>query len=65
MDDWDYYDLVILGDLPTDHFPVAAQEALVEYLQTRGGTVVLIAGEASLPDAYAQFPLGEIIPVVR
>ncbi len=64
-DDWDDYDLVILGDLPTDHFPVAAQEALVEYLQTRGGTVVLIAGEAALPDAYAQFPLGEIIPVQK
>ncbi len=63
VDEWDYYDLVILGDLPTDHFPVAAQEALVEYLQIRGGTVVLIAGASALPAAYAPFPLGEIIPV--
>lgn len=64
-EDWDDYDLVILGDLPTDHFPVAAQEALAEYLQTRGGTVVMIAGEAALPEAYAQLPLGELIPVTR
>lgn len=64
-DDWDYYDLVILGDLPTDHFPFAAQEALVEYLQKRGGTVVMIAGDEALPEAYTQFPLGEIIPVQR
>lgn len=65
VEDWDYYDLVVLGDLPTDHFPVAAQEALVEYLQTRGGTVVLIAGSEALPEAYAQLPLGDVIPVLR
>lgn len=62
-DDWDYYDVVILGDLPTDHLPVAAQESLVEYLQQRGGTLVLIAGQNAMPASYQQLPLGEVVPV--
>lgn len=63
-DDWDYYDLVILGDLPTEHFPVSSQESLVEYLQQRGGTVVLIAGPQAMPVNYERQPLAEILPVL-
>jgi len=62
-DDWDYYDVVILGDLPTEHLPVAAQESLIEYLQQRGGTLVLIAGQNAMPAAYQQLPLNAAVPV--
>lgn len=62
-DDWDYYDVIMLGDLASDHLPVAAQESLVTYLQDRGGTVVMIAGTESMPQAYKNMPLGEIVPV--
>jgi hypothetical protein len=63
VDEWDYYDVVMIGDLATDHLPVAAQESLVKYLQDRGGTVVMIAGSDSMPQAYKDMPLGEIVPV--
>lgn len=63
VDDWDYYDVVMMGDLATDHLPVAAQESLVKYLQDRGGTVMMIAGTDSMPQAYKDMPLGEILPV--
>ena len=63
VDDWDYYDVIMMGDLATDHLPVAAQESLVKYLQDRGGTVVMIAGTEAMPQAYKNMPLGEIIPV--
>jgi hypothetical protein len=63
VDDWDYYDVVMLGDLATDHLPVTAQDALVKYLQERGGTVVMIAGTDAMPQAYKNLPLGEIVPV--
>jgi hypothetical protein len=63
LEEWNHYDVVILGDLPPEHFPVAAQESLLEYLRARGGTLVLIAGREAMPDMYRQSILNEVIPV--
>ncbi|HUQ71592.1 MAG TPA: hypothetical protein VM165_18835, partial [Planctomycetaceae bacterium] len=63
-DDWDQYDVVLLGDLPPEHFPVATQESLIEYLQQRGGTLVMIAGPEAMPHAYRHQPLEDILPVL-
>jgi hypothetical protein len=63
VDQWDQYDLVLLGDLPAEHLSVASQESLVEYLNERGGTLILIAGQESMPHAFAEHPLAEILPV--
>ncbi|MEJ7595738.1 MAG: hypothetical protein WKF77_29865 [Planctomycetaceae bacterium] len=65
VDDWDQYDVVMLGDLTVEHFPVAAQESLIEYMKERGGTVILIAGKESMPEAYAKHPLADVLPVTR
>ena len=62
-DDWDQYDVVILGDIPTNHFPSEAQESLLQYLRTRGGTLIMIAGDLAMPQAYVDHPLEEVIPV--
>ena len=64
-DDWDQYDIVMLGDLTPDHFPVAAQESLIVYLRERGGTLILIAGKESMPEAFAKSPLADVLPVTR
>ncbi len=63
VDQWDQYDVVILGDLPTEHLPTASQESLVEYLQQRGGTLVMIAGDRAMPHQYMGSPLEAILPV--
>ncbi|MEQ9409190.1 MAG: hypothetical protein RIK87_15755 [Fuerstiella sp.] len=63
VDDWDQYDVVILGDIPPTHFSAAAQESLVDYLKHRGGTVMLIAGEEAMPQAFVDHPLEAIVPV--
>ena len=60
---WDQYDVVILGDLSTQLFPAVSQESLIEYLRQRGGTVIMIAGTNAMPDAYADHALGSVIPV--
>ncbi|QDT12926.1 hypothetical protein [Planctomycetes bacterium K23_9] len=65
VDQWDEYDVVILGDLPPEHLPVAAQESLAEYLRHRGGTLVMIAGSRAMPDAFAKSPLAELLPVTK
>ncbi len=63
LEEWTHYDVVILGDLPPEHLSVAAQESLLEYLRTRGGTLVLIAGREAMPGMYRQSILNEVIPV--
>jgi hypothetical protein len=63
VDEWDQYDVAILGDLPPEHLSTAAQESLIEYVQKRGGTLVLIAGGEAMPEAYETHPLGQILPV--
>ena len=64
-DDWDQYDVVILGDIKADHLPPEAQKSLITYMQERGGTVILIAGKESMPEAYATSPLMDVLPVTR
>jgi hypothetical protein len=64
VDDWDLYDVVMLGDLSTAHLPVLAQETLIQYLQQRGGTLVMIAGPQAMPHAYVSHPLQDILPVL-
>lgn len=64
VDEWDQYDVVILGDLAPAHLPIAAQESLAEYLAKRGGTAVVIAGRESMPHAFKDHPLEELLPVV-
>lgn len=63
VDDWDLYDVVILGDIVPEQFPHAAQESLLQYVRTRGGTVVLIAGDRAMPAAYVDDPLATLVPV--
>ena len=63
VDDWDQYDVVILGDITPDRFPAAAQDSLMQYVRTRGGTAILIAGRRAMPQAYTEYPLADVIPV--
>lgn len=65
VDDWDQYDVVLLGDLPPEHLPAAAQESLIDYLNNRGGTLVMMAGRESMPQAYQNHPLEDILPVSK
>ncbi len=65
VDGWDQYDVVILGDLTVEHLPLDSQKTLIDYLRERGGTVIVIAGKAAMPQAYADLPLAGVLPVTR
>jgi hypothetical protein len=65
VDDWAHYDVVLLGDVSTEHLPTAAQESLVRFLRERGGTLVMIAGDEFMPQAYVNQPLEDILPVTQ
>jgi uncharacterized membrane protein len=58
------YDIVILGDLPRETFSGEQLTLLRRFVQERGGSLIVIAGERSMPWAYRATPLADILPVV-
>lgn len=65
VEGWARYDVVILGDLTPQQLPAASQKSLLDYVTTRGGNVILIAGRTAMPAAFAGQPLMELLPVER
>ncbi len=63
VDDWSRYRLVILGDVTPSQLSRDSQNALVKYVTQRGGTLVVIAGQESMPHEFRGEPLERLIPV--
>ena len=62
LEGWRKYRVIILGDVTPEELTVAQQEQLRKYVVEDGGNLVLIAGETSMPAAFAGQPLGDMIP---
>jgi len=58
------FDVVIFGDLNPELLGRKALEMLVEFVEqpTKGGSLVMIAGERFLPAAYKATPLAKLLP---
>ncbi len=65
VDGWAEYDVVILGDIAPRQLSADSQQALAEFVRTRGGNLLLIAGQNSMPGGFAGQPLIELLPVER
>jgi hypothetical protein len=63
LEGWARYDVVILGDVGPKQLSVESQQALAEFVRTRGGNLVLIAGQNSMPAEFQSQPLIELLPV--
>jgi len=63
VEGWSRYRVVILGDLSPSELDQESQKALKEYLVDHGGTLILIAGEQAMPQAFVGMPLADILPV--
>jgi len=63
LDEWGRYRVIILGDLPPSVLDDAQQDLLEQYVSKRGGTLIIIAGDESMPRAYAGQTLAPLIPV--
>lgn len=59
------YDVVILGDIDPRQLPrsMRALQDLADFVRVRGGGLLFLRGEHSMPAAYADTPLAEILPV--
>lgn len=65
VDGWAAYDVVILGDIAPRQLSAESQQALTDFVRTRGGNLILIAGQNSMPGGFAGQPLIELLPVER
>lgn len=56
------YNLIILGDVSADYFNKEQQEWIREFVQNRGGLIVM-AGRQNMPNTYENTPLAEVLPI--
>jgi hypothetical protein len=59
------YDAIILGDVDPERVPKAQQtfQDIAEFVKTRGGGLLVVAGEHSSPAKLFATPLAEVLPV--
>jgi len=63
QDAWNRYNVVILGDVSPDELVPNQQEMLLNFVARTGGTLILIAGQESMPDAFVGQPISKLLPV--
>ena len=65
------YDCIFLGDVPPERLALEDRRRLEQYVDQRGGTLVLVAGKRSLPMEYLagakadQDPLMKLLPITE
>ncbi len=57
------YDIIILGDVPRSAFTDQQLTLLRNFVEFRGGSLLIIAGQNHMPWEYAGTPLEPVIPV--
>jgi hypothetical protein len=65
VDGWARYDVVVLGDVSSRQLSTESQQSLADFVRVRGGNLMVIAGQNSMPGEFATQPLGELLPVER
>ncbi len=65
VEGWARYDVVVLGDVSSRQLSTESQQSLAEFVRVRGGNLLIIAGQNSMPADFATQPLGELLPVER
>jgi hypothetical protein len=61
--EWMKFDLIILGDVAPDELGAGNLVILRKFVQSRGGSLIVMAGNRFMPQAYAGTPLADILPV--
>lgn len=69
LEQWQAFDVIILGDLPPERLPPAQQQNLTLAVRDRGTTLVFIAGRNAMPQGYLTgegadaTPLSNLLPI--
>lgn len=57
------FDILLLGDVPRSFFSQTQLEAIRRFVEDRGASLLVIAGEQHMPHEYAGTPLESVLPV--
>jgi hypothetical protein len=63
LEGWRKYRVIIIGDVSPEELSKSQQEMLKKYVTEEGGTLIVIGGEIAMPSAFAEDPVGAMIPV--
>ena len=58
------YDIIVLGDVPRSYFSDNQLELMRRFVEDRGGSLLVIAGEDHLPQEYAGSALEPVLPMI-
>jgi hypothetical protein len=58
------YDIIILGDVPRDYFTSQNLEQIQGFVEERGGSLIVMAGENFMPWQYRGTALEKVLPVL-
>ena len=64
-DGWFAFDVVILGEIPSDRFAADDLQSLRAFVDRRGGGLVTIDGTRGWFESFAKSPLGDLLPYRR
>ncbi len=62
-DEWQAFDLIILGDIPPETLSNEQQQFIASAVRDKGATLIAIAGQHHMPEQFSNTPLAEILPV--
>ncbi|HEV2471264.1 MAG TPA: hypothetical protein VGS41_01270, partial [Chthonomonadales bacterium] len=57
------YDIIILGDVPRSFFSESQLRSIRRFVEDRGASLCVIAGEQHMPQEYSGTPLEDVLPV--
>ncbi len=57
------YDVIILGDVNPAFFSGTTLEYLTQFVEEKGGGLIVMAGPRYMPQAFSGTPLAEILPI--
>ncbi|MCL4199286.1 MAG: VWA domain-containing protein [Phycisphaerales bacterium] len=62
-EEWEPYDVIVLGDVHADFFSAAQQDMIRAHVSERGAGLLFIAGARANPSAFADSPLSALLPM--
>jgi len=63
VEEWSRFRVVILGDVGPNDLTPDRQESLTRFVEERGGTLIVIAGDEAMPAAYVGTAMERLLPV--
>jgi hypothetical protein len=63
LDQWQKFDLIILGDVGPDVLTPQMQQGIAATVRDKGATLITIAGQQFMPERYSGSTLADLLPI--